>query len=385
MIGSLSSSKLTGALPAVDGSALLNVPSFIKNASDPATDSNPSSGLGTVWVNTTSGEMFSLTDATTDENVWTNIGSGSGDVEPATAFGGNGGGRISGFNSGGYAPSGPSTQNVIEKFSLTTDADATDVGDLPNAREQSAGQSSLTHGYNSGGHVSHNDILKFAFATNGNATDIANLTQGRGHNAGCSSSSHGYTIGGSTTGGPSAETTIDKFTFSADADATDVGDMTVGVIHGSSSSSLTHGYMAGGHTGNYTARVPSPIMKVTFSADANATSVGDLTIPVSSVNGGQSSNTHGYSSGGDSTGPGMTDSIQKYSFSTDGNSTDVANITAARCQTAGQSSITHGYVSGGTSPLSNVIEKFTFASDADATDVGDLTVTSRYGMAGHQY
>ena len=72
VITGLDASKLSGALPAVDGSALTNMPGITKSASDPATDTNPSGGLGTLWANTTSGELFGLTDATTDENVWTN-------------------------------------------------------------------------------------------------------------------------------------------------------------------------------------------------------------------------------------------------------------------------------------------------------------------------
>ena len=54
MVTNLSASKLTGALPAVDGSALTGVSPFMTNASDPAIDSNPANGVGSVWANTTS-------------------------------------------------------------------------------------------------------------------------------------------------------------------------------------------------------------------------------------------------------------------------------------------------------------------------------------------
>jgi len=53
-----------------------------------------------------------------------------------------------------------------------------------------------------------------------------------------------------------------------------------------------------------------------------------------------------------------------------------------RKNVAGQSSSTYGYTSGGnTGAYSNVIDKFSFSSDENATDVGDLTV-ARYGPAG---
>ena len=49
------------------------------SASDPATDTNPSA-VGYLWVNSTSGEAYIATDVTTDSNIWTNIGDGSGQI-----------------------------------------------------------------------------------------------------------------------------------------------------------------------------------------------------------------------------------------------------------------------------------------------------------------
>jgi len=52
------------------------------STSDPAVDSNPASGLGHIWENKTSGEIYVLTDATAGLNVWTNVGEGTGAIEP---------------------------------------------------------------------------------------------------------------------------------------------------------------------------------------------------------------------------------------------------------------------------------------------------------------
>ena len=125
-IASLEASKLTGSLPAVDGSSLTNMSSFTKSASDPALDTNPSGGTGTLWLNTTSGEMFACTDATTDENVWTNVGSGTGDV-PGLPFGGIGGGTAYGYTTGGYTPT---VINEIQRFSFTADGNSADIANL---------------------------------------------------------------------------------------------------------------------------------------------------------------------------------------------------------------------------------------------------------------
>ena len=78
-IVSVASSNITGsALPAMDGSGLSGVSDIVKNASDPTITSNQP--LGTVWSNSTSGEMYICTDATTNANKWINVGGGTGNI-----------------------------------------------------------------------------------------------------------------------------------------------------------------------------------------------------------------------------------------------------------------------------------------------------------------
>jgi hypothetical protein len=77
----LNAANLVGsAMPAIDGSNLTGISSFTKNANDPAANTNPAGGVGTVWANTTSGEMYVCTDATAGANVWFNVGGGTGNV-----------------------------------------------------------------------------------------------------------------------------------------------------------------------------------------------------------------------------------------------------------------------------------------------------------------
>ena len=76
------------------------------------------------------------------------------------------------------------------------------------------------------------------------------------------------------------------------------------------------------------------------------------------------------------------DFIEKTAFASDGNSTDVGNLTRNLYEMAGSSSTTHGYSGGGTTttnpnPLQTSneltdIQKFPFASDTNATDTADL-------------
>ena len=107
-------------IPACSGAAITGLSSVTKNASDPAIATNPAGGVGTVWQNTTSGEMYVCTDATAGANVWTNVGGGSGDIVPYFHSG-----EVAGFQIGGSVPQ---RTDVINKFSFTSDADATDHG-----------------------------------------------------------------------------------------------------------------------------------------------------------------------------------------------------------------------------------------------------------------
>ena len=92
----ISASKLTGALPALDGSAVTgasgaNVSGVdTVSANDPTITTNPASA-GHIWLNRTSAEMFVCTDNTAGANVWTNVGLGTGAVPIAQYMSATGG------------------------------------------------------------------------------------------------------------------------------------------------------------------------------------------------------------------------------------------------------------------------------------------------------
>ena len=66
----------SGNIPAVDGSQVTGLSEFTTSTSDPAIDTNPSGGVGSLWYNKTGGEMYVCTDATAGANVWKNVGVG---------------------------------------------------------------------------------------------------------------------------------------------------------------------------------------------------------------------------------------------------------------------------------------------------------------------
>ena len=343
------------------------------------------SGEGSVFAYDNESQIPNLLDGTPDpemiaytldsDKLYFQRGSWVGKELPITIipFQGSNYGYVSGANPGGGA------LDTIDKYPFTSDGNATDVGNLSVGRWQCAGQSSATHGYTSGGNTGPalsgpvDTIDKFPFSTDANATDVGNLTAARTATSGQSSIPNGY---GYNTGGGNV---IDKFSFSTDGNATFAGNTLTSRSWVAGQSSATHGYTSG----NYP--ITSDIDKFPFSSDADATDVGDLAV-TRGIACGQSSATHGYTSGGYTTG--RDDTIDKFPFSTDANATDIGQLSVARNGAAGQSSTTHGYSAGGYAPggPSNVIDKFPFASDfsGTATDVGDLT-TGRYYGAGQQY
>lgn len=88
--------------------------------------------------------------------------------------------------------------------------------------------------------------------------------------------------------------------------------------------------------------------------------------------------TFGYSLGGRQSG--FYNYIEKYSYTADGNSTDVANLTASPAYHTTSYSSTDAFTHGGytTSEIASV-DKINFASGADATDFGDFPAVGRYG------
>ena len=138
------------------------------------------------------------------------------------------------------------------------------------------------------------------------------------------------------------------------------------------------GYCASGNTnGTGHGEGPKAIDRWSFTTDGNSTDVGDVVIGRHHSS-GQSSDTHGYISGSASNGP-VTSIIDRWSFATEGNAVDHGDLAIQAGQGTGHSSATHGYHTSGMSgaPVINHIQKFAFASTGstnNATDSGDLTV-----------
>ena len=372
-IPSLSASKLTGALPTIDGSALTGVGSgFMENASDPAIDTNPADGLGAVWVNTTSGEIFICTDATADANVWTNVGAGSTPV-PAPEHG---------YHSGGEGHGGPaSIFNAIYKFTYASSTSVSDHGNMHFARATGGSASSSTHGYAAAGQPATSaegtSIDRFAFASDTGGADVGNCT-GRDLCTGAESSTDGYILGGRN---GSIFSTIQKFAFASSSDASSIGNFGSAKYQVGSCSGPDACFVLGGrNSGN---NATSGMWKIAFSNDTTSTLHGNL-VQGKMSNKGVASQTHGYSLGGKSSPPAYTayNDIDKFPFASDAGASEWGDLTHARGDGAATQNATHAmWISGYNGSYMSDMMMFAFDSSTSSVDVGDLTTPRGNGYA----
>lgn len=300
----------------------------------------------------------------------------------------------------GYATGGRDASNVIDKFPFSADAHATDVGDLTGGKFDARSIGSSTNGYTVGGYQPGagriNTIDKFPFASNANAALYGGNTLAGIQNSGgmASNGISGYQFGGRSPTFPSvglngAVKAIQKFNYAVEGNATSVGDLAGYTFANSSHSSSTDGYSS---ANSYSASPPSTpyqsgIEKISFASDGDATNIGDVLSALLVTNASsQSSSTSGYISGGTTHPtlyPGTSHlNIQKFSFASDGNAVDVADLANESRATQGISSINYGYSVGGsrlpTTPtaLGTMISRFAFASDGNMADTTyDLTVS----------
>ena len=350
-------------IPAVDGSLLTGLlgPS---GSSDPTISTNPSGGVGTKFINTTSGEIFICTDATAGENVWINVGAGSGNILAISHAQGN---------NYGYCLAGTGNNNQITKYSFTVDGNDVDVADLTVARYTPAGASSTTHGYCAAGYGGGNNVIdRFSFAAGSNAVDVGDTFAGSYIVGGTYSATYGYLHCGT------AGNVLQKYQMAASANGTDVGNMrgTPYTINGASSEN--NGYLLGGNG--------TEIEKYSYTTDGNSTDVGDLGGGAFTHAGANDYN-YAYAVAGASS----YNAIERFAFANESPVTDFGDLDRYVGAFSVTSSYTHGYAAGGYGTLTgsggasylNSISKFSFSAGGNATDVGDLASRSGNTVAEH--
>ena len=182
--------------------------------------------------------------------------------------------------------SGPAHKGHIDYITIATAGNSADFGQLSVSRPEAAGFSSPTRGICAGGYpapdgtVMSNVIDFITIATTGNASDFGDLTQARQAVSGASSQTRGVVAAGAVYGSPSYTfniNTIDYVTIASTGNATDFGDLSAGATGKSvgNCSNQIRGVFGGGKSST-----PTYINTVEFiniAATGNAFDFGDLT------------------------------------------------------------------------------------------------------------
>ena len=179
-----------------------------------------------------------------------------------------------GLFGGGYYNS--ARDNSISKITIATPGNATDFGDLTEARNTLAGAGDGSRGLFIGGRnasFTYVDTVDYVTIANaGNATDFGNLTVGRSENSAASDATRSLCIGGVTSG--PVVNTIDYVTTQTAGNATDFGDLTGTMFDGGASSNGTKAV----NVGYYNGSTANNIDQMTIQTAANATDFGDTTV-----------------------------------------------------------------------------------------------------------
>jgi len=210
------------------------------------------------------------------------------------------------YIAGGASPPGASEISTIWRFPFQSTVRVDDIGDLAVINRRNTGISSPTHGYSLGGDNPAapfaNDVERFPFSIpQATAVDIGNLPQGSYYAAGHASSERGFRSGGRRPTAPTAPAlnyTITHFPFAVNTYSHNIPNQftinpqpiisspytdtsyTGGIAYQGGHSSTTHGYTSGGLYGNPpfpTSNKFTTIYKFSFSNLASeASDVGDL-------------------------------------------------------------------------------------------------------------
>ena len=178
---------------------------------------------------------------------------------------------------GGGSVFGGTVQDVMAYIAIPTTGNATDFGDLTQARRSIAGCSSGSRGVFAGGCAASNstyyDIMDYiTIASVGDATDFGDLSGSFNSTGSCSNSTRGIIAGGDKTGVSDQHNEIQYITIASTGNTSDFGDLTHGVRRLGAGASATRALFAGEYSGN-----ANGINYITIGSTGNAQDFGDLT------------------------------------------------------------------------------------------------------------
>ena len=192
-------------------------------AADPAATNDTGEGYaaGSLWCNTSSGEVFICTSSTAEDAAW--MGQEGENVNVFTVYG-----TGSAFQYGGW----PTNKETIERFSYSTPANATDSGELTVARRNcGSGQlkdksyAYVAKGMIQGPNAVVNQVGRFPFASTYDEADVGEFNTDSWYCGTACDGTYGWVAGGTSPPTSVAIDNIEKVTFGSPAPTSDIGEL----------------------------------------------------------------------------------------------------------------------------------------------------------------
>jgi len=373
--------------------ATLEVGKFSKKvvhvaAGAPAASNDTGEGYeqGSIWVDSTNGDMYVCTDHSAEDASWANME--GDDINPPFTLQGS----TYGFYVGG---DGPVRSDKVTRLTFAAPNDASDQAEMIGHRTnlfkgscRNETHSFITGGYTYPGYGSnpggrYDQIERMSLTAPYAGADVGEMTLARDLGSSLTDGTKALLVGG-TGGSPAVrQDVIEQFTLGGSPiTASDTSSELSGASRahaGVSDSASAKGYIAGGTSPPGSTFDTIEGVPIGIAPGGSTSDYGELSSAWQGGGGSQSS-THGYIMGGYS--PSATDNIEKYPFGTSGSVTDVGEMSQAMGNPAGCQGPSNIFILGGISNpgvTQNRIDKFSYPSDANASDVGNLVDALHYG------
>ena len=265
----------------------------------------------------------------------------------------------------------PSNDDVIQYITVSTLGNATDFGNLTQARGTTGSLASRTRGLAASGYEGgYHDIIDYVtISSTGNASDFGNLLAAKQGVGALANSTRGVFSYGS----PSYANTMQYVTIASTGNAVDFGDKNDESGYSGDCASTTRGLWMGGRSPDST--FVNTIMYITIASTGNASDFGDLT-QVKDGCSAAANATRGLTLGGrvDPGTPARVNNIDYVTIATLGNAADFGDLTVARSTGINQvASPTRACALGGYSPsITDTIDYVEIATTGNAVDFGNM-------------
>ena len=286
-----------------------------------------------------------------------------------------------GIFAGGEVPSSPNRTDRIDYVNISSTGDATDFGNLIQAKRFAVGSASRTRGLFQSGQTASvlNESDFITIASTGDAQDFGNLVISA-HRRFAGSNQTRTIVAGAI--GPADTTAIDFATIASTGNYVDFGNLSEGRFGAAPLFNSTRGIFVSGCTNSAGTTFTNTIDFVTIATTGNAQDFADSPVILRESVGFANPVRGIYGTGFLTNNSTFNTNLRYITLSSSGQSTTFGDCSQTVEAYAGLASPTRGLYAGGSTPtVTNAINYVNIATEGDTVDFGDLT-ESRVGPGG---